>query len=600
MPPTSVGHFLLNDVLPASHAIHGPITNKGLHDHVVGLAKSHPEVYVTAISALKRRGDEIATLEGVSVGLDDITPAYGARDALLAPHYATIAAAKTPEARANAVAAAQQDLLAHTKLHPGSMTHMALSGARGNPGQLMKIVATPLAAVHPRRGIDPFLLRHSYAEGLSPAEYWVTMPEVRANEVQARISVAEPGEMAKVLVNNMVGQVVTVTDCGTTAGLKMALHDAHVLDRHAQADQGVARNTLVTPQLVHQLEARGVTALLVRSPMTCAATHGVCQLCQGLNEKGQTHRVGTNVGVRAAQALAEPLTQMALSARHGGLLVKGAVSFPTGLKGVRQLLEVPLAFKGEAVLAPHDGVVTRIEVAPQGGHYVHLDGDKLYAKPELTVTTPVGAHVEAGDALTNGIPHPIKVVAAKGLGAGRAYFVEALHKVYAAEGVNLDKRHLELLAKSEMNHVRLLDHDPRHPELMKGDVINYNAFRAAYAAEGERVALADAIGQRLGADLLHHTVGTRVTPTLAHDLKGRGVREVVVARHLPEVEFVMKPFAQNPLLEPDWMARLAHRQLKGTLQTAAATGGESDLHGTHVVPAYAYGAELRHGPEGTY
>jgi hypothetical protein len=62
----------------------------------------------------------------------------------------------------------------------------------------------------------------------------------------------------------------------------------------------------------------------------------------------------------------------------------------------------------------------------------------------------------------------------------------------------------------------------------------------------------------------------------------------------------MKPFTMNPLHESDWMARLAHRYLKGSIQQAAQFGETSDIHGAHPIPAYAYGAELRHGPSGGY
>ena len=598
--PISVGHFLINDVLPESHRISGPITNKGLHDHVVGLAKENPSEYVRVINALKRRGDEIATLEGVSVGLDDIEPDYKARDAILKPAAEKIEKAKTILEREKLVIEAQNKLLEHTKQHPGSMTHMALSGARGNAAQLMKIVATPLAAVHPKRGIEPIPIRRSYSEGLTAAEYWSAVPEVRANNVATVVSVSEPGEMAKVLVNNMIGTTVTAGDCGTNNGVHFRIDDGHMLDRFSQASHGLVRNTLITPRIVQQLKAKGVNEILARSPMTCAAPHGVCQHCQGHSEKGQVHGIGSPVGVRAAQAMAEPLTQMALSSKHAVLTIKERKLEPVGLKGVRQLLEIPHAFKHEAVLAPGAGAVTKIEKAPQGGHYIHFGSQKLYANPELTVHAKEGLHFEAGDALTDGVPHPGKIVAAKGIGAGRAYFVDALHRVYQGEGLNLDKRHLELLAKSELNHVRFTEADDHHPEFLKGDIVNYNAFRDAYSKDVQRVPLADAVNLRLGQEVLHHTVGTPITPGLIKDLKARGVREVMVNKRLPQVEFVMKPFTMNPLLENDWMARLSHRYLKGSIQQAVHYGEESDIHGTHPVPAYAYGAELRHGPSGAY
>lgn len=600
MRSLTVGNLLVNSVLPRTHQITGPITNKGLHDHVVDLARKDPQLYVRTITALKRRGDEIATLEGVSVGLDDIEPQYAARDAILAPALKAIDAAKTPKEREQAVVKAQAALLEYTKKHPGSMTHMALSGARGNAGQLMKIVGTPLATVNPQTGLDSFALRRSYAESLTPAEYWVAVPEVRANEVQARISVSEPGEMAKLLVANMIHASVAMPDCKTHAGISMSLDDGHILDRYTQASHGVPQNTLITPQLVQQLKQRGVHELLVRSPMTCAAGHGVCQMCQGLDEKGQLHPIGRPVGVRSAQALAEPLTQMALSARHGSLTVKETKLAPQGLKGVRQLLEIPKAFRHESVLAPIPGMITSVERAPQGGHYITIEKKKLYAAPELTVRVVKGDRVVAGDALTDGVPNPSKVVNYKGIGPGRAYFVDALHGVYKAEGINLDRRHVELLAKADLNHVRVLDHDPEHPELLRGDIVPYNTFRDAYAKDAVVLSVKDALGRRLGQEIFHFTVGTPITPAVQRELQARGVKEIKVMKKTPNVEFVMKPLAQNPMLHPDWMGRMAHRFLKGTLQQAAQTGETADIHSSHPVPAYVYGAEFRHGPNGSY
>lgn len=600
MATMTLGQLLVNDVLPSSHQISGPITNKGLHDHLVGLAKSNPSLYVKTITDLKRRGDEIATLEGVSVGLEDIAPNYAERDAILKPALEKIKGAKTKAEREKIVIETQNELIAHTKKHPGTMAQMALSGARGNVGQLMKIVGTPLVTTHPKRGIEPIPIGRSYAEGLTPAEYWTSMPEVRANEVQARISVSEPGEMAKVLVANMIGTIITMPDCGTNSGRRMSVSDGHILDRYMQADAGYPRNTLITPRVVQELKNKHITSVLVRSPMTCAATTGVCQHCQGLSEKGQLHQTGTTVGVRAAQAMAEPLTQMALSARHGVLTVKATKPEPVGLKGVRQYLEIPKIFKHEAVLATKAGSITAIEKAPQGGHYILIGKERLYVRPDIDVTVSVGQHVEEGDSLTTGVPHPAKLVGAKGIGAGRTYFVDALHRVYANEGIDLDKRHLELLAKSEMDHVRFGDSDPEHPEFMKGDMVSYNAFRDAYLKGAKEVPVDDAVGSRLGKEVLHHTVGTSVTPSLAADLKRHGIKSVFISRSMPKVEFVMKPFAMNPLLSPDWMARLSHRYLKGSIQQGVHFGEESDIHGTHPVPAYAHGASLRYGPGGTF
>jgi len=600
--PTSVGHYLINDSLPEKYWVKGPITSKGLHNLIVGLAKEDPDQYVKSVSEMKRRGDEISTMEGLSVGLDDITPQYAKRDAIIDPLIKQLEGMTDRNERVKAVVAAQTKMLDYTKKHPGSMTAMALTGARGNPAQLMKIIGSPLVANDERRGMSHIIIRRSYAEGLSPAEYWTTTPEARANNVATVVSVSKPGEMAKVLVANMLHKTVSMVDCGTSNGVRLPVDDVHVLDRHlAVGEHGFPRNTLVTPQLVQEFKQHFHDSdMIVRSPMTCIAKNGVCQMCYGLDEKGKLHSMGVNVGVRSAQALSEPLTQMTLGSKHATLTIRERKLEPQGFKGVRQLLEIPAIFQHEAVLMPGHGEVTKIEKAPQGGHFIHAAGHKLYASPELTVTSKAGDKHEAGDSLTNGVPHPAKLVGFKGIGAGRQYFVNALHKVYSGEGIDLDRRHMELLAKSTINHVRLDEADDDHPHLIKGDTLDYNAFRDYYSKNTARKSLEEAVGGRLGEEVLHHTVGTEITPSLADELRSKGVKDVAVAKRLPRVSFVMKSFAMNPLITHDWMTRLSHRYLKGSIQNAAHVGEDSDIHGASPVPGYAYGAEFQHGPGGSY
>jgi hypothetical protein len=92
----------------------------------------------------------------------------------------------------------------------------------------------------------------------------------------------------------------------------------------------------------------------------------------------------------------------------------------------------------------------------------------------------------------------------------------------------------------------------------------------------------------------------RVTPTVQKHLKKEKIREVMIAPRAPEVEFVMKPATRAPLLNPDWMARLAHRNLKSTIQQAAHFGDVSNIHGTSPVPAYVFGLEFGQGKKGRY
>lgn len=596
----TLGHLLINDILPPEHRVEGPMGKSVMTKTLTAVAKADPVKYVDVVSRLKRLGDEVATLEGTSVGLDDIAPVYSTRDEIIRPGVEALKRAKTRDEREKIIIDIQDKIAEHTKRHPGTMAVMAKSGARGNYTQLLKTVATPVAAVNSRGEITPWLIEKSYSEGLSPADYWVTGNEARINTVKSSTSVSEPGDVSKIVVNTLYPMIVSQDDCGTQNGIALSSTDHHALDRYlSKAQQGHSRNELVTPRVMADVADKS-PYIYVRSPMTCEAHEGVCRKCQGLDEKGRPHALGVNVGVRAANAISEPLTQFALNAKHGVRVLKGKLPKLEGLQGLRQLLDIPQSFFNKAPLASVAGEITKIEPAPHGGTYIHVGDQEHYAGPAQPVTVQLGQLVEAGDRLAEGIPKPDEVVYHKGLGVGREYLVDSLHDLYKAQNLDVDKRHFELLAKADLNHVQLLDAVPAHPHLLRGDYLPYEEYKRIAAEKTEPLPLDRATGHVLGKEVLHFTTGTPLTPSILATLKKHGVAQVDVSHSAPRVEFIMRPIQRTPLLDPDWMSRLAHRFLKDSLLHGAHFGDSTSLHGAHPIPAYAYGAEFGQGPEGRY
>lgn len=592
---TTLGQHLVDQILPPKWRTgDAALTKSSLNESLVRLAKEHPETYPDIVTRLKRLGDEVATLEGISVGLDDIAP-HPERDAMLAPHVEAFRRAGTKQDKEKALFAAQDAMLNLAKRDKGAMGEMVRSGGRGNAAQLMRAVGSPVLARDSKGKTVPWLISKSFSEGLSPADAWVAGGEARVNAVLSNISVVEPGDLAKILINNMGDKLVTMPDCGTKNGVMMHGTDSHIIDRYE-----AVTNRLITPQLASKLAADN-KEVVVRSPMTCEAPHGICQKCQGLDFTGKPHTIGTNVGMRAAQALSEPLTQFSLNAKHGGR-VAAAVSDKKqleGIKGVRQLLEIPTSFLHKAVLAERDGTVSKVDAAPQGGFYVHVDDARHYVPPDQRVVVEPGQSLFAGDVLSDGVPRPDEVVHHKGLGEGRRYLVDAIHDVYKRAGADIDKRHLETLARSVLNHVQIIDPGP-DDAFMKGDVVDYNRFRAALDHTRRTVPLNEAVGETLAKDAFHFTAGTRVTPAVIDTLTRRGTRTLDIVDHGPAASPMMRPASRTPLLNPDWMARLGHRYLKETLLAGAHRGDVADIHGYSPVPAYAAGSEFGTGAEGRY
>ena len=600
MAGQTLGQFLVNDALPKEHRSSVHLDKKALNKKLVEIARADPAAYAEISARLKLLGDEFSTLEGISVGLDDVAPSYAARNKIMDPAMAAMAKATTYAQKEQIILDTQSALNEHTKTHPGSLTEMALSGARGNIPQLLKTVSSPVAALDSRGRITPWLIGTSYAEGLSLPDFWVAGNEARQNTVTSVTSVAEPGDIAKIVANNMYPHTITAVDCGTTNGIYMDSADSHIRGRVLAHDCGAIKKGTVVSSGVFRVLRNNCERAFVRSPLTCEAHAGVCAKCMGADSSDHLNAVGVNVGLRAAQAMSEPLTQFSLSAKHGARVLRGGSKQLEGVKGVRQLIEVPDSFFHKATLAEHPGTVTKVTKAAHGGHYIHVDDTEHYAGPQLEVFVKPGKMVEAGDALSDGIPKPDEIVKYKGLGAGRKYLAEQLHDVYGRSGANLDKRHFELLARADLSHVRVLESSDAHPELLRGDIIHYNQLRGLLGKDAHVMPLDKSLGHTLGKEVLHYTAGTLVTPSVLANLKAQGVKEVSVAKSPPVIEHMMKPMTRAPLLNPDWMARMAFRYLKGTVLTGAHLGQRSDLHGTHPVPAYAAGAEFGQGPEGRY
>lgn len=594
-----LGQHLLDDAIPEKYRPQGVYTKGALYKSMLRMAREEPELYAATIPKVKEIGDQVATLEGISVGLDDISPVYTHRDAIMKPAIKAFEKAKTREDRQKVVLDTQAKLVDYAKVHPGSLGDMARSGGRGNMIQLMKSVGAHVAANDEHDKVQPWLISRSYSEGLTPSQFWAANREARMAAVKTTIEVSEPGDLSKIIINNTSNQVVTKHDCGTRNGILLPTAGLDALDRYtARAEGKYPAETLITKRVLDDLRAAH-SQVLVRSPMTCEAHTGVCQICMGHGVTGRLNQIGDNVGVRAAHALGEPLTQLALNAKHG-VRTAGGTAGVSGIEGFRALVESPATFKHKAALAPRDGVVTEIEKAPQGGHYITVSGERVHVAPGLAVTVAKGTHVHAGDVLSEGTPRPDEVVRHKGLGAGREYIVGQLGKLYKDAGIDVDRRHFEILAKSTMNHLEVTRAEPNEHGIVRGDVIDFNRFKSLVQTAKKEVPIAEAEGKYLAAAAHEHLPGTLITPGLIHDLKRRGVRHVTVSTLDTQVAPILAPATRNPLLNPDWMARMGSRYLKNSLLEAAHQGHKTDIHNPHPVPSIVFNPDFGSGPDGTY
>jgi DNA-directed RNA polymerase subunit beta' len=85
------------------------------------------------------------------------------------------------------------------------------------------------------------------------------------------------------------------------------------------------RNQEISPSLATKL-AYYHKKILVRSPLTCSAQNGICQMCYGWSlSEGRLVTLGEAVGIVAAQSIGEPGTQLTMRTFHTGGVFSGDV-----------------------------------------------------------------------------------------------------------------------------------------------------------------------------------------------------------------------------------------------------------------------------------
>lgn len=583
--------ILVNDRLPKDYRISGPLTTKGLKVNMLRLAKENPESYKLVAPRIKKLGDEFSTFEGISVGLDDIEPEYAKRNPIINNAKRLLRGAGANHKKKMSILLDTQTKLRDlTAKHPGDMGMMARSGSRGNMNQLMKMVSSPGIVGDWDGSPVPFLIERGYSEGVSPAEAWIAGDESRSQVIKGQLGTAEPGEMQKVLASVMSEQVISSPDCGTTNGILFDADDTALEGRYTLTGSLIDGRQAATI-------ARAGKKLRVRSPMTCDVESGVCQKCMGLSNNGKSFSIGSNVGIRSAQSLTEPLTQMALSAKHGVSLVEGDVNTPRGLAAFKQFIEVPKNFFQRAPVSELTGKVTSVAKAPQGGFDLNIEGTQHYVPPGRDLHVKKGQQVEAGDTLASGILAPDDVIKHKGLGAGREYLMKSLRNVYSESGKDVDPRHLELLAKSQLNYVKV---ESGLPGFVPGDVISVSQVRKAFEGRGSEMHTKDSAGKVLTSAHGNHLPGTKITKRVMEDLRGQGINRVKATGSPMRLTPVMAAATRTPLLNPNWMQRLGYRYQKATIINAATYGEKADLHSHNPLPALAVGHELRRDSQGRY
>lgn len=262
----------------------------------------------------------------------------------------------------------------------------------------------------------------------------------------------------------------------------------------------------------------------------------------------------------------------------------------SGFEYLNRLLQAPEFFAEAGPLSPADGRVSRVEKAPQGGHFIYVGDQKVYAQPQIQPIVKPGQKVELGDSLTDGVPHPRELVKYLGVGEGRRRFLGSLMEALRNSGLDIRRRNAEAVVAGLINHMRVTNIDGVGDHLV-GDVVPYNSLVAGYRPrDGSKLlGLKQAKGMYLEEPALHYSPGTRITPRVMQDLQDFGIGDVQVHYQDPEFEPHYERLMTTTSLDPDWQVQIGGFYTGRAFQKAVQRGATSDTDSTSYIPALARG-----------
>jgi hypothetical protein len=300
------------------------------------------------------------------------------------------------------------------------------------------------------------------------------------------------------------------------------------------------------------------------------------------------------VGLQAAQAISEPISQSQLDSKHGGGIA-GNNQAVGGFEYINQLVQIPKQMLGGASHSTLDGHVQKIEKAPAGGHNVFIGGEAHYVPIDVPLTVRVGQDIEAGDVISEGTPNPSIITEHKGIGEGRKYFVSAMRKTLQNSGSKGNRRNIELLSRGLINHVQLTEETEDH---VPDDIVPYSTIEHTYKPRADSVVSnpKQAVGKYLEKPVLHYTIGTKIRPSMLKDLEEFGVSDLNVNDKPPYFKPHMVRGLYNLQNDPDWMTQMYGSGLKGSLLDSTARGATSESAGTSFVSSLAGGENFGSTP----
>jgi DNA-directed RNA polymerase subunit beta' len=505
----------------AKQPLHNPIKKKDLGAIIGKVFRKYdmanqtdadvsPSKTSAILDKIKDQGFKFSTVSAVTVALSDINPVEG-KDEVIQAH-------KKKVDRINDLAR-NKGLLSENERHEAvvkewtdctnevrELVKKTIGRSRGNPiivmldsgargsidnfNQLegMKGLVAAARGSTKKDYTYEMPITSNYRMGLSISEYFNNTHGSRKGGADTALKTADSGYLTRRLVDVAQDVVVREEDCHCDHGFKVreirdTSRDAVIVRLEDRLFGRFAMHDIVNPKtgevigegnaLIGEDEAKaivkaGITEVEIRSLFTCQTKNGVCQHCYGLNmATGRLVEVGEAVGIMAAQSIGEPGTQLTMRVFHTGGMAGSDIT--QGLPRVQELVEARNP-RGEALISEIDGLIKDIRDDGNGRYLVTVQSTSKETEeqsvPEIKEYTTgynvrlrvkVGDHVEAGGKITEGAINPKQLLDVADVEKVEVYLIKEIQKVYAAQGIGISDKHLEVIIRQMLRKMVVID-----------------------------------------------------------------------------------------------------------------------------------------------
>ena len=549
---TSVGRLKFHEIVPDELGFINETMRKGSLSKLLArsLDLAGPERTVLLADQIKDIGFEYATQSGVSIGVNDMIVS-DENDKILEEanekvteinnnYWKGLMTADERYVHAIRVWSKTKNVVSEAMVknfqghEENDITYVIDSGARGNWGQVTQLTGMKGLVANPSGRTIELPIQSNLLKGFSVLEYFIATHGGRKGKSDTALKTAEAGYLTRRLVDAVQDIIIREDDCGSEEAHWITRKESEEIgekfesrifgrtlaeDLKANGKKIADRNADIDADLIEKINELDVAEVPVRSMMTCRTRRGICIKCYGRDlGDNETVKIGTPVGIIAAQSIGEPGTQLTMRTFHMGGVAEGS-DITQGLTRVEELFEarsprtpaaladiagkvkithrdgrlqihlvaeklgqdeyrIPAGFKvsvkkGDPV--KERGVIAKSQLdkstlkAKVSGKIVSTDNSVIVVKhdeiqertyefpPRETLLVKNNDSVEVGQPLSAGHYNLQDFLEKKGAYDVQKYIVSEVQHIYASQGQTINDKHLEIIVRKMFSKVRIID-----------------------------------------------------------------------------------------------------------------------------------------------